>query len=60
MVFFLLSPDVKILFLKKIFYPKDASRIKEEGERKGSNASAFIFKLDSKGFAQNPDLSMEA
>jgi hypothetical protein len=35
MIFFLLSPDVKILFLKKIFYQKDASRIKEEGERKG-------------------------
>jgi hypothetical protein len=35
MVFFLLSPGVKILFLKKIFYQKDASRIKEEGKRKG-------------------------
>jgi hypothetical protein len=29
MVFFLLSPGVKIL------YQKDASRIKEEGKRKG-------------------------
>jgi|GEM_PF-2724667 hypothetical protein len=28
MVFFLLSPGVKILFLKKIFYKKDASRVK--------------------------------
>jgi hypothetical protein len=28
-------PGVKILFLKKIFYQKDASRIKEEGKRKG-------------------------
>jgi hypothetical protein len=26
---------VFILFLKKIFYQKDASRIKEEGKRKG-------------------------
>jgi hypothetical protein len=34
-VFFLWSPGVKILFLKKIFYQKDASRIKEEGKRKG-------------------------
>ena len=30
MVFFLLSPGVKIPFLKKIFYQKDASRIKSE------------------------------
>jgi hypothetical protein len=35
MVFFLLSPGVKILSLKKIFYQKVASRIKEEGKRKG-------------------------
>jgi len=35
MVFFLLSPGVKILFLKKIFYQRDTSRIKEEGKRKG-------------------------
>jgi len=32
MVFFLLSPGVKILFLKKIFYQMDASRIKSEGK----------------------------
>jgi len=35
MVFFVLSPGVKILFLKKMFYQRDASRIKEEGKRKG-------------------------
>jgi hypothetical protein len=34
MVFFLLSPGVKFFFLKKFFYQKDASRIKEEGKRK--------------------------
>jgi hypothetical protein len=28
MVFFLLSPNVKILFLKKVFYQMDASRMK--------------------------------
>jgi hypothetical protein len=35
MVFSLLSPGMKILFLNKFFYQKDASRIKEEGKRKG-------------------------
>ena len=41
MVFFLLSPSVKI------FYQRGASKIKEEAKRKRGNVSAFIFKLDT-------------
>ena len=52
MVFFLLSPDVKILFLKKIFYQKDASRIKEEGKRKGEMYRLSSSNLIRKGLAR--------
>jgi hypothetical protein len=41
MVFFLLSPGVKILSLKKIFYQKDASRIKEEGKKERVKCIGF-------------------
>jgi len=40
MVFFLLSPGVKILFLKKIFYKKDASRVKCPAAASGPEGAA--------------------
>jgi hypothetical protein len=43
---------VKILFLKKIFCQKDASRIKEEGEKRGEMYRLLSSNLIRKGLAR--------